>query len=88
MMILEYQGWAVGDLIVSEEGRYLVTCNGLHTVIIGNTTLAADIYRENRPAMIHLQRGKRIALFLHINECRCFFLMMILSSSAPHVQNS
>ena len=57
MPVLEYQGWAVGDLIVNEAGRYLVTCNGLHTIIIGNVTLAADIYHQNKPAMVYPGRG-------------------------------
>ena len=83
MPVLEWQGWVVGDLLVAVDGIYTVTCNGLLSVTIDNTILAADIYHQNRSASIKLSRGKPLFfLFMFLFTCfMCYYSSLLFSLS-------
>eukprot|EP00026_Physarum_polycephalum_P002049 Phypoly_transcript_02053.p1 GENE.Phypoly_transcript_02053~~Phypoly_transcript_02053.p1 ORF type:complete len:900 (+),score=110.07 Phypoly_transcript_02053:31-2730(+) len=58
--ITEFQGWAVSE-VFTHEGRYLASCNGIHTFQIDDTTYVGDQYSTgNVHAVVHLEEDTHI----------------------------
>jgi hypothetical protein len=58
MEVLEFQGWAIGDVYINVADQYAVHCQGITTFFVDDVMVAGDVFRTGQvKAVLSLKPG-------------------------------